>query len=241
MYETLLTFEGDDVTKPGVGDLAASYVLSPDAKTLTLTLDQGRVFSDGTPITADDVVFSLQRVIGMKGNPSFLLDGVTVTKKDDKHGGADQRDAQPRPAVHPAQPGAAASSTPRSSRRTAAPPTRRTPPRSTSTAPPPAPARTCSKSLNVASQVVLTANPKYNGPDKPAYDTVVIRNVKAATQKLNVQRGDAQVALDLSGDQVKGLDTGKVTVTSGPSANVIFLLLNQDAAVSPTTSNPQFV
>ena len=40
------------------------------------------MFSDGTPVTADDVVFSLQRLIGMKGNPSFLLDGVTVAKKD---------------------------------------------------------------------------------------------------------------------------------------------------------------
>src|SRR6476469_3439995 len=77
MYETLLTFANNDLTKP-VGDLASSYVLSPDAKTTTLTLAQGRVFSDGAPVTADDVVFSLQRLIGMKGNPSFLLDGVTV-------------------------------------------------------------------------------------------------------------------------------------------------------------------
>ena len=105
MYETLLTFANNDLTKP-VGDLASSYVLSPDAKTLTLTLAQGRVFSDGTPITADDVVFSLQRLIGMKGNPSFLLDGVTVSQEGRHHGRADQRDAQSGPAVHPAQPGA---------------------------------------------------------------------------------------------------------------------------------------
>jgi len=37
------------------------------------------------------------------------------------------------------------------------------------------------------------------------------------------------------------LDTGKVTVTSGPSAYTIFLLLNQGTAVSPATSNPQYV
>ena len=239
MYETLLTFADNDLTKP-VGDLATSYQLSPDAKTLTLPLAQGRVFSDGSPITADDVVFSLQRLIGLKGNPSFLLDGVTVAKKDATS--VVLTSAKPNPALpfilpNPALSvlnskvvtanggttddkdgaekylnGASAGSGPY-----------------------------VLKSLDVASQAVLTKNPKYDGPDKPGYDTVVIRNVKAATQVLNVQKGDSQVALDLSGDQVKGLDPSKVTVTSGASAYTIFLLLNQGPAVSTATSNPQFV
>jgi peptide/nickel transport system substrate-binding protein len=81
MYDTLLGFAGNDLTKP-VGNLAASYQLAADAKTLTLPLAPGRVFADGSPVTADDVVFSLNRLIGIKGNPSFLLDGVTVSKKD---------------------------------------------------------------------------------------------------------------------------------------------------------------
>ena len=34
-------------------------------------------------MTADDVVFSLNRVAQVKGNPSFLMDGVTVAKVDD--------------------------------------------------------------------------------------------------------------------------------------------------------------
>lgn len=239
LYETLLTFADNDLTKP-VGDIASSYVLSPDAKTVTLTLAQGRVFSDGSPITADDVVFSLQRLIGIKGNPSFLLDGATISKKDDST--VVLTSATPNPALPFILPnpslsvvnskvvtanggttdekdgaekylnGASAGSGPY-----------------------------VLKSLDVASQAVLTKNPKYNGPDKPAYDTVVLRNVKAATQVLNVQKGDSQVALDLSGDQVKSLDSSKVTVVSGPSAYTIFLLLNQGAAVSPATSNPQYV
>jgi hypothetical protein len=53
---------------------------------------------------------------------------------------------------------------------------------------------------------------RHGGQDKAAYDTVVIRNVKAATQVLNVQKGDSRVALDLSGDQVKGLDTSSTGV-----------------------------
>ena len=239
MYETLLTFANNDLTKP-VGDLASSYVLSPDAKTLTLTLAQGRVFSDGTPITADDVVFSLQRLIGMKGNPSFLLDGVTVSKKDAST--VVLTSATPNPALPFILPNPALSVV--NSKVVTA--------NGGTTDEKDAAEKYLNgasagsgpyvlKSLDVASQAVLTKNPKYNGPDKPAYDTVVIRNVKAATQVLNVQKGDSQVALDLSGDQVKSLNTSKVTVNSGPSAYTIFLLLNQGAAVSPATSNPQYV
>ncbi|MHB1172512.1 MAG: ABC transporter substrate-binding protein, partial [Lacisediminihabitans sp.] len=82
LYETLLTFNGSDVTK-AVPELA-TYKESADSKVLTLTLTGKHTFSDGTPVTADDIVFSLKRVQGLKGNPSFLLDGVTVTKTDDK-------------------------------------------------------------------------------------------------------------------------------------------------------------
>jgi peptide/nickel transport system substrate-binding protein len=239
MYETLLTFANNDLTKP-VGDLASSYTLSPDAKTLTLTLAQGRVFSDGTPITADDVVFSLQRLIGMKGNPSFLLDGVTVAKKDDSTvvltsatPNAALPFILPNPALSVVNSKVVTANGGTTDEKDAA--EKYLNGASAGSGP------YVLKSLDVASQAVLTKNPKYNGPDKPAYDTVVIRNVKAATQVLNVQKGDSQVALDLSGDQVKSLNTGKVTVTSGPSAYTIFLLLNQGAAVSPATSNPQYV
>jgi len=239
MYETLLTFANNDLTKP-VGDLASSYTLSPDAKTLTLTLAQGRVFSDGTPITADDVVFSLQRLIGMKGNPSFLLDGVTVAKKDDSTvvltsatPNAALPFILPNPALSVVNSKVVTANGGTTDEKDAA--EKYLNGASAGSGP------YVLKSLDVASQAVLTKNPKYNGPDKPAYDTVVIRNVKAATQVLNVQKGDSQVALDLSGDQVKSLNTGKVTVTSGPSAYTIFLLLNQGAAVSPATSTPQYV
>ncbi|MFC5946452.1 ABC transporter substrate-binding protein, partial [Micromonospora harpali] len=56
-YDTLLTFEGSDVTKP-VPALAESFELSEDGTELTLKLRQGATFADGSPVTADDVVFS---------------------------------------------------------------------------------------------------------------------------------------------------------------------------------------
>jgi peptide/nickel transport system substrate-binding protein len=239
MYETLLTFAGDDLTKP-VPDLAASYELSPDATTLTLPLAPGRVFSDGSPVTADDVVFSLQRLIGVKGNPSFLLDGVTVAKKDATT--VVLTSAKPNPALPFILPNPALSVVNSAVLKANGGTTDESDGAekflngaSAGSGP------YVLKSLDVASQAVLTKNPKYNGAAKPGYDTVVIRNVKAPTQALNVQKGDSQVALDLSGDQVGGLDKTKVSVASGASAYTIFLLLNQDPGVSPATSNPQYV
>jgi peptide/nickel transport system substrate-binding protein len=237
LYETLLTFKGGDVSKvvPGVATLDESS----DAKTFTLTLTGTHTFSDGTKMTADDVVFSLQRVIGVKGNPSFLLDGVTVTKKDDKT--VVLTTATPTPALpsilaNPAL-GILNSKVLKANggstdAKDGAEKYLNT--HSAGSGP------YVLESLNLASQVVLTKNAKYDGAATPTYTRVVIRNVEGATQKINVQGGDAQIALDLSGDQVNGLGSG-VKVTSDPSANVIFLMLNQSPAVSRITSNPDFV
>lgn len=41
--------------------LAESYVMSSDGKTYTFTLRKNARFSDGTPVTADDVVFTVQK------------------------------------------------------------------------------------------------------------------------------------------------------------------------------------
>ena len=38
-------------------------------------------FADGTPLTSADAVFSFRRLINLKGNPSFLLDGVTASAR----------------------------------------------------------------------------------------------------------------------------------------------------------------
>ncbi|MGW4639696.1 ABC transporter substrate-binding protein [Sphaerisporangium sp. NPDC004334] len=238
LYDTLLTFEGSDVTKP-VPSLAESYEQSPDGKTLTLKLRQGATFSDGSPVTADDVVFSLNRVRDLKGNPSFLLDGVEVAKTDEST--VTLTSKTPRPELpfilpNPAlgilnskvvkEHGGTADSSDKAEQYLNG--------ASAGSGPYEI------ESFNTSSQVVLKVNPKYWGARKPTYTKVVIRNVESATQKLNVQRGDSQVALDLSGDQVKGVPANLPTVKTA-SANVVFLLANQNPGVSKVTSNPKIV
>ncbi|MFW6115163.1 MAG: ABC transporter substrate-binding protein [Thermodesulfobacteriota bacterium] len=71
IYQGLLDYEpGTTKLIPG---LAASYEISEDGKEYTFKLREGLTFSDGTPFTADAVKWSIDRVISLKGDPSWLV------------------------------------------------------------------------------------------------------------------------------------------------------------------------
>lgn len=238
LYETLLTFNGSDVTKP-VPQLA-TYKESSDNKTLTLTLDGKHKFSDGSTVTADDVVFSLKRVQGLKGNPSFLLDGVTVNKVDDKT--VTLTTDTPNPALPFILPNPSlgilnsklviknGGATDDSDKAEAF---------LNKTSAGSGPYEL--ESYNVNTKVVFKLNPHYVG-SAPAYGRVVLENVAGPTQKINVQAGSTQVALDLNADQVQGLDSGSTKVIKGVSPYVIYTWFNQNAAVGAgVTNNADFL
>ncbi|WP_166352879.1 ABC transporter substrate-binding protein [Phytoactinopolyspora limicola] len=237
LYETLLTFDGDDVTQPVDG--LASYEMSDDDRVLTLTMNEGHTFSDGSEVTVDDAVFSLQRVQGMMGNPSFLLDGVTVEKTSDTT--LTLTSDEPYPALPFILPNPTLSvlnqdvveanggSTDESDAAEAF-----LNGESAGSGP------YILDSFDAASQVVFTANPEYSG-EAPAYGRVVLRNVEGETQRLNVQAGESHIALDLNPDQVAQLDADSVNVIASASRFVIFLFLNQDDEVSTVTSDPDFL
>jgi len=60
LYDTLLKFVGADVAHPAAS-VATSFKASKDARTYTFTLRKDVHFSDGTPLTSADVVFSFNR------------------------------------------------------------------------------------------------------------------------------------------------------------------------------------
>src|SRR4051812_7672829 len=233
IYETLFTFEGTDSTTP-VPLIATGDEVSEDGLVHTMALRDDVTFSDGTKMTADDVVFSLNRVAQVKGNPSFLMDGVTVAKVDDST--VTLTTATPDPALpfkltNPAL-GVVNSAAVTEAGGSAD-----------------AGADTADKAedalngesqgsgpyvldtFDVQDQVVLVKNPEYWG-DEPAYDRIVLRNTEASVQSVNVRSGDSQLVLDLSADQAAELG-GDVTVDSSASANVFFVYTNNDPAVSP--------
>ncbi len=66
-------------------DLAESYTISPDGMTYTFTLKRNTTFQDGTPMTADDVVFTIEKIKDptIKSPRKIGWDGITIEKKDD--------------------------------------------------------------------------------------------------------------------------------------------------------------
>ncbi|WP_392466776.1 ABC transporter substrate-binding protein [Arsenicicoccus cauae] len=59
VYEGLVKVDEKGAIQPS---LATSWTISPDRRTYTFDLVQGARFSNGAPLTADDVVFSINRV-----------------------------------------------------------------------------------------------------------------------------------------------------------------------------------
>jgi peptide/nickel transport system substrate-binding protein len=57
------------------GVLADSWEVTNDGKDWTFTLRDGVVFSDGTPVTAEDVVYSFDRLAGIGKGPAWVLAG----------------------------------------------------------------------------------------------------------------------------------------------------------------------
>jgi peptide/nickel transport system substrate-binding protein len=239
LYDTLLEFKGADVAHPAPA-VATKYTVSSDAKTYTFTLRKDVKFSDGTKLTSADVVFSFNRLVNLKGNPSFLLAGITTSAKGPYTVVLKSATANPAIPVlvantslgivnsklvkaHGGSDAADADKTDKAEAFLNS--------QSAGSGP------YILKSYSTTTQVVLSANPKYWGSAKPKFKTVVLRNVNSAAQLLNIQRGTNEVSLDLSSDQAKGISTSKVKLQKTPSANVWFLFANANPKVSATSSN----
>ncbi len=88
VYDRLLDFPAGRVDKPEAS-LAESWKVSPDGMVWTFNLRTDVKFHSGNPLTADDVVYSLQRVIHLKDQPAFIITQFGLTpesiKAVDKH------------------------------------------------------------------------------------------------------------------------------------------------------------
>jgi len=69
-----------------VPDLAKSYTISSDGLTYTFVLKDNLTFQDGTPLTTDDIVFTIETAenADLKSPKAPNWNGVTVNKIDDK-------------------------------------------------------------------------------------------------------------------------------------------------------------
>jgi len=83
VYETLVKFEGTDLTTPKPG-LATSWDIKDSGSNwdITFKLKSGVKFASGNPLTADDVVYSFQRAIKLNKSPAFLFTDIAGLKSE---------------------------------------------------------------------------------------------------------------------------------------------------------------
>jgi peptide/nickel transport system substrate-binding protein len=72
VYDRLITYPVDDV-EDIQGHVAESWEISGDGKTYVFQIRDGISFHSGNPLTAEDVAFSLQRVVKLDMSPAFIL------------------------------------------------------------------------------------------------------------------------------------------------------------------------
>lgn len=70
---------------PRLGDLIEAYTASPDRKTISVTLKKGLAWDDGAPLTAGDVVFTIETTqdILVHGSSAGVWQGVIAEKTND--------------------------------------------------------------------------------------------------------------------------------------------------------------
>ena len=72
IYDRIMMFEPEDLQNL-VGGVAESYDVSKDGKTITFKIRPGLKFHSGNPVRAEDVAWSLQRVVKLNKTPAFII------------------------------------------------------------------------------------------------------------------------------------------------------------------------
>lgn len=239
-YQTLVTFP-DDSASELLPELATDWTISEDGLTYTFTIAEGKNFASGNPITPADVVFSFNRLINLNGSPSFLANNIASVAEGEGNtvvvtlSAADPSflsllpnsafsvidsavvlenggtDAIDTDAGEAYLNGTSAGSGPY-----------------------------ILESWDPQVQTNLVRNPNFNG-DAPYFDRVIVVNIpEPATQKASLEAGDIDLALDLTSDQIVGLEgNANISIARGPANIIHFLLMNNDPEIGGVVADPK--
>ena len=72
IYDRVMMFEPEDLQNL-VGGVTESYEVSNNGKTITFKIRPGLKFHSGNPVRAEDVAWSLQRVVKLNKTPAFII------------------------------------------------------------------------------------------------------------------------------------------------------------------------
>jgi peptide/nickel transport system substrate-binding protein len=234
-----------DPTKGGElsGDLAEKWTVSPDGLTFTFKLKKDGFFDSGKPVTAEDVAFSFQRVVQLNKTPGFILTqfGYTADNVKDMIKAVDDEtvvmklgsvqatsfvlyclSANVGSVVEKAVVMANATNGDLGNGWL-----------KTHTAGAGAYRLT---SWQASDSMVADANP--HSGIKVGVKRIVVKHVaEPSTQLLMLRKGDADIARDLTADQLKGLMTDKdFTISSAGQATSMYIAMNQ---ATPELQKPE--
>lgn len=239
-YENLYMSEGSDLTpKPA---LATGHTVDDSGLVYTFTLEEGRKFSSGNDVTADDVVFSLNRTINIKDNASALAEGVekveapddktvviTLKEKDSSFLAKITSNAY---AVVDSEVVKENGGTDAEDAGTADEATAYLDGTSAGSGP------YVLKKWTANTEMVLEKNPHYNGTVNA--DTIIIKEMPDPnTQIQALEKGEIDVALSVGPDQVNSIkDGGNAEVVSSPTSTISFLLMNNSSEIGNEMADP---
>lgn len=245
IYDRIMMFEPENLQEL-VGGVAESWQVSNNGKTITFRIRDGLEFHSGNPVRPEDVEFSLERVVKLNKTPAFIItqfgwnaDNVDDLIKvvDDSHVSVTiTEDFSPGLVLNALSAGVASvvdkklvlehekdgdlgygwlkSNSAGSGAFSL-------------------------KSWKANETVVLDANPGYRH-GKPGMDRVIVRHVpEPSAQRLLLEKGDIDMARNLTPDQIKGVrGNPDIAIDGYPKGTIVYMAAN---AAHPILSKPEVV
>lgn len=233
-YDRLINYEVDNVSNI-YGGVADSWSISDDGLTFLFKIRQGITFASGNKLSADDVVFSLKRVILLDKSPAFILSQFGFTKENLDTTIVKVDDSTVKLVIDKpyaptfflycltATPGSVVDMKEVMAHekdgdfgydwlKTAY----------AGSGP------YALKTWKPSETLVLESNEKYWG-DKPKLKSIILRHItESSTQRLLLEKGDVDLARNLGPDDIKGLaGNTDVTIRSRAKGAIWYLGLNQ--------------
>ena len=204
------------------GDLATSWQASDDQKVWTFKLNPAAKFSDGAPVTAAAVKASFERLLKIAQGPSEAFPKDLKVEAPDEQTVRFTLGTPFAPFLNTLANDGAAIINPAVLKQHAADDARGWLAQHTAGSGP-----FMLQRWQKGQQLVLVPNPHYSGK-RPAFKRVAIKIIgESATRRLQLTRGDIDIAESLPVDQLGALkQEGKVTVAEYPSLRVTYLYLN---------------
>ena len=235
-YETLVQFQGSDLStlKPGLAtkwetkDAGSNWQISFD-------LRSGAKFASGNAVTADDVVYSIQRAIKLNKSPAFLFTDIAQLKPESVAANGANSVVITLPKTASAQGllsiltftiGSIVDSKEVKTHETAGDfGSGWLLEHSAGSGP------YIIDHWTKATEVQLKANP--NASAKPVLSSILVKHVPESTnQQFVLERGDADVAVDLSPQQIAA-EQGKQGVTTLKADSLQLVYVGMNATVKP--------